>query len=91
MAPLAAKAGGWGQINGFSSKQDPTFKRMVELVDRCIVRQANENVDGWLPSLERGGGVSWVIEARKNHLAKVRGTSGGVLMPPDSMSQGESD
>jgi len=73
MAPLAAEAGVWGQIEGFSSKQDPKFKRMVELVDRCIVRRPNENVHGWQPVLECGGGVPWVIEARKNHLANVRG------------------
>ena len=55
MAPLAAEAGGWGQIKGFSSKQDPKFKRMVELVDRCAVRRPNENVHGWQPVLECGG------------------------------------
>jgi hypothetical protein len=91
MAPLAAEAGGWGQIKGFSSKQDPKFKRMVELVDRCIVRRPNENVHGWQPVLECGGGVPWVIEARKNHLANVRGISGIAPMPRDSMSQRESN
>jgi len=91
MAPLAAEAGGWGQINGFSSKQDPKFKRMIELVDRCIVRRPNENVHGWQPVLECGGGVPWVIEARKNHLANVRGISGIAPMPRDPMSQRESN
>ena len=65
----------FGFVNGFTSKQDPKFKKLVELVDRCIVRRPNENVHGWLPPLECGGGVPWVIEARKNHLAKVRGIS----------------
>lgn len=75
MAPLAAEAGGWGQINGFTSKQDPKFKKLLELVDQCIVRHPNENVHGWQPLLECGGGVPWVIKARKNHLAN---TSSGI-------------
>ena len=65
MAPLAEKAGGWEQIGAWKDKNDPVYKKMAELVDKCIIRQPNENNDGWQPSLECGGGEDWVIGARK--------------------------
>ncbi len=67
MMALPVKDGGWGQMKGFTSKSDSKFKRMVQLVDRCIVKKANENRNGWKPSLECGGGESWVMKERKSY------------------------
>ena len=39
MAPLATQAGGWGQIEGYASRHDATYKKMAELVDKCIVHK----------------------------------------------------
>ena len=73
MAPLAANAGGWGQIDGFKSKQDPAYKKMVKLVDECIVPCENENRNGWKPTIAAGAGEEWVIESRRQYLDKVNG------------------
>jgi len=68
MAPLATNAGGWGQIDKFKSKNDENYKKLVELVDACIIRHENENIHGWQPTPECGGGDSWVMEARAAYL-----------------------
>ncbi|HYW79451.1 MAG TPA: hypothetical protein VE890_07720, partial [Thermoguttaceae bacterium] len=73
MAPLAKKAGGWGQIDGFQSKNDEGYKTLAALVDACIIRRDDENNEGWQPSLERGAGESWVLSAREEYLRKIRG------------------
>jgi hypothetical protein len=76
MAPLATKAGGWGQIPGYASRDDPKYKKMAALVDKCIVRKANENKRGWQPTLEAGGGEKWVMEERAKFLSSLKGSSG---------------
>ena len=75
MAPLATKAGGWGQIPGYASKSDPKYKKMAALVDKCIVRNNNENTRGWQPTLEAGGGERWVIESRAKLISGLKGSS----------------
>jgi hypothetical protein len=65
LAPLALAAGGWGQIEVWPSRDDPGFRRMSELVERCIVRSPSENDQGWQPRLERGGGEDWVMQERE--------------------------
>jgi len=72
MAPLAATAGGWGQIkNGFASKNDPKYVKMAALVDKCIIRSPTENTQGWEPKLEAGGGETWVVEDRKKYIESI--------------------
>jgi hypothetical protein len=66
MAPLAAKAGGWEQIEpAWASVDDPGYAKMAALVDSCILKSLSENTNGWKPSLQQGAGEKWVIEARK--------------------------
>ena len=64
-APLALAGGGWGQISGWKSTDDPGYKKMAELVDKCIVKNPHENTNGWQPTLETGGGETWVMQARE--------------------------
>lgn len=72
MAPLAKSAGGWGQVQPeWKSKSDPAFKKMQELVEKCIVRKPNENTNGWEPTFEQGGGEQWVMDERNKYLQKV--------------------
>ncbi|MDP6044748.1 MAG: hypothetical protein QGG25_03990, partial [Phycisphaerae bacterium] len=74
-APLATKAGGWGQMSGYTSKSDPKYKKMLALVDKCIVRKSNENKRGWQPTLEAGGGERWVMEERAKFISRIKGTA----------------
>jgi len=76
MAPLATKAGGWGQIRGYASRSDPKYKKMAALVDKCIIRNKNENKRGWQPTLQAGGGERWVIESRAKLISSLKGSSG---------------
>ncbi len=72
MAPLAASAGGWGQMRGYAGKTDPRYKKMAALLDKCIIRRPDENRFGWQPTLEAGGGERWVMEERKRYMEAVR-------------------
>lgn len=65
LAPLAAQAGGWGQVKGWDSREDPGYRTMRELVEACILRRPDENTRGWTPTLETGGGEAWVVEENK--------------------------
>ncbi|MEE8451636.1 MAG: hypothetical protein V3R99_06960, partial [Thermoguttaceae bacterium] len=73
MAPLARNAGGWGQIDGWKSKNDEGYKKVEALVDACIIRRDNENREGWQPSLESGAGENWVMSAREDYLKMIHG------------------
>ncbi|MEI7901899.1 MAG: hypothetical protein WCK89_16730, partial [bacterium] len=73
LAPLATAAGGWGQMPVWKSKEDPGYKKMAELVEMCINRNPNENVTGWFPTREQGGGETWVIKDRENYIRRVKG------------------
>ena len=74
-APLAKAAGGWGQMPGYRSKSDPKYKKMLALVDKCIIRKPNENKRGWRPTLEAGGGERWVMEERAKLISSVKGAA----------------
>jgi len=69
---LPTAAGGWGQVKGFKSKADPAYKKMVQLVDACIVKNPNENVNGWEPTWDMGGAETWVKEARAKYLEQLK-------------------
>jgi hypothetical protein len=72
MAPLPAKAGGWGQMRGYRSKTDLRFKKMEQLVAGCIVKRPNENTRGWTPTLTMGAGERWILEERRKFLKSLR-------------------
>jgi len=65
MAPLPIVEGGWGQRKGYTSRHDPKFTKMADLVAACIIRRQNENVRGWIPTLKMGGGDDWFVESRR--------------------------
>jgi len=73
MAPLAKNGGGWGQIDGWKSKNDEGYKTVEALVDACIIRRDNENREGWQPSLESGAGETWVMSAREEYRKQIHG------------------
>ncbi|MBT3201761.1 MAG: hypothetical protein HN350_17815, partial [Phycisphaerales bacterium] len=75
-APLAVKAGGWGQLSGYASKDDPKYKKMAGLVEKCIVRKPNENTNGWQPTLNAGGGETWVMEERAKFRESLKKAAG---------------
>jgi len=54
MAPLAEKAGGWGQLKKWNSKNDRRFRKMHTLVMTSFVRPKNEVEDSWKPLPEQG-------------------------------------
>jgi hypothetical protein len=68
-APLAVEAGGWGQIkkNGWTSKNDPGYKKMLELIEAAITPLTRHDVAGTC-----GGGrhcqcgMCWVRELPEN-------------------------
>jgi len=70
MMPLPANQGGWGQLKGFKSKDDPAYRKMAELVAGCINRRSNENTNGWKPTWEMGAAEKWVVDARTKYLAQ---------------------
>ena len=72
-APLDVKAGGWGQIQGWKDRNEPGYRKMAELVEACIVRDANENSTGWYPSHEQGGGEEWVIKDQEEYIKRLKG------------------
>jgi hypothetical protein len=72
MMPLPEKAGGWGQIKGYKDRNDPKYKKMVELVKACIQHKNNENINGWEPTWAMGGAERWVVEAREKYLAQFK-------------------
>ncbi len=82
MMPLPVDQGGWGQGEelsgavGFKSKDDPAYKKMADLVEGCIVRQANENTNGWNPTWEMGASERWVKEARAEYLDRLKEKAG---------------
>jgi hypothetical protein len=71
MAPLARAAGGWGQVTRWKSKNDPGYRKMAELVEKCIVRKKNENDRGWDPTLAMGAGEGWVMDVRKRFMQEL--------------------
>lgn len=76
MAPLSAEAGGWGQVKGWKTREDPGFKKMEALVAKSIIKRDRENRNGWEPDLECGAGEGWVMKEREKYLAESAGPSG---------------
>jgi cytochrome c553 len=74
LMPLPSSKGGWGQMEGFKSKEDPSYKKMAELVERCIKRRPNENTKGWNPTWAMGGADNWVLQERTKLFAKFNKT-----------------
>jgi hypothetical protein len=72
MAPLAEKAGGWGQLKKWESKTEPGFKKMEALVMQSFIRPANENDQGWLPSADQGAAEPWVAQDRAAYKRYIR-------------------
>ncbi len=75
--PLATKAGGWGQLPGYTSKVDPKYKKMLGLVEKCLIISEKENRNGWQPTLKAGGGEDWVMKERallRESLKKAAGS-----------------
>lgn len=86
MAPLAKAAGGWEQSSKcWKSKDDPDYKKLMELVAATIVRRPNENTNGWEPTFEQGGGEEWVKKERDRYIKKVRPNA---ELPPDKKVAG---
>jgi hypothetical protein len=79
MLPLAAAAGGWGQLKAWPGKDDPNFKKMSGLVAKCILRRPNENDNGWQPTLAQGGGMDWVVKDRESYLHRIKNSPSGKL------------
>jgi hypothetical protein len=75
MMPLAASAGGWGQIPGYQDRKDAKYVKMQQLVDKCIVRAPNENTNGWQPTPEQGGSEKWVLEEQQRFLQRLAATT----------------
>jgi hypothetical protein len=71
MAPLAKAAGGWGQIKGWPDKNDPGFQKMQQLVEKCIIHSPTENINGWEPTLDQGGGEPWIVEEQQKYLKAI--------------------
>jgi hypothetical protein len=72
MAPMPVNAGGWGQIEGYTGKDDPDYIHMEKLVNDCIIKCADENINGWAPSIETGSGEKWVIDSREKYKANIQ-------------------
>ena len=72
-APLAAKAGGWGQIaeKGFSDAQDPAYKELERLVEASFIPLANHDIAGTcgLDPCQCGG--CWVRTAREERQKRI--------------------
>ncbi len=82
-APLAVKAGGWGQITtrGWSSTQDRGYREMLKLVEGSIRPMERHDITGTCGSGEGGRGCRcgccWVrpVRARRQ---KREGLAGGI-------------
>ena len=69
-APLAVKAGGWGQVGGgaWKSTDDAGYRQMRKLVEACIVPNEFHDIEGTC-GRERGCrcGSCWVRKAEKEY------------------------
>ncbi len=66
MAPLSAKAGGWGQIEegGWATKQDPAYRKMAALVDASITPLEFHDIAGTCGRDNCVCGSCWVRKLR---------------------------
>ena len=80
LTPLAVKAGGWGQLTrgGWASTSDPSYRRMVKLVEGAIRPLSRTDIAGTCGSGAKGRGCScgvcWVrgVRAQRTGLAATR-------------------
>ncbi len=79
-APLAAEAGGWGQMPGWKSREEEGYKKMRALAEASLKPVAFKDADGTCGSPERCRcGACWVkpfeLEFRKRAVAGAAGNS----------------
>jgi len=70
LAPLTKKAGGWGQINGWSDLKDPARLKMKKLVESCIIPIRFPDTP-WGASVEGRCGCAWVYDAEAEYKKKI--------------------
>ena len=77
-APLAVKAGGWGQItkNGWGSKGDPGYQEMRRLVEATIVSCESHDIAGTCGRTRCRCGTCWTRRLRE---ARLRGNAAPAL------------
>jgi len=49
MMPLAASAGGWGQVKKWSSTNDAGYKKLAELIDKALPPVKKRDIHTWRP------------------------------------------
>jgi hypothetical protein len=74
-APLAEKAGGWGQIaKGWASTSDAGYRKTLELIRGVFEAMQRQDVCGTCGSFKHGGrcscGCCWVAGARTEYVKK---------------------
>ncbi|HJN07447.1 MAG TPA: hypothetical protein QF564_02070 [Pirellulaceae bacterium] len=75
-APLAASAGGWGQINdGWNSTDDPRYRKMLELVDAVLPPLQHHDIAGTCGRTECVCGACWVRQAKADYITNSRNQS----------------
>ena len=47
MMPLAASAGGWGQVKKWSSTNDPAYKKLAALIDKALPPVKQRDIHVW--------------------------------------------
>ncbi len=69
MAPLATKAGGWGQIvkNGWSDPSDPGYRKMLDLVEGAIAPHKTHDIAGTCGQIPCRCNACWTRPARAQH------------------------
>ena len=72
MLSLSVADGGWAKKGIFKGKGDRRFKKLSELVEDCIIKVANENINGWYPTVECGGGENKFIKERKRFIKSLK-------------------
>jgi hypothetical protein len=71
-APLAASAGGWGQVPGWKSKDEAGYKKMRELVASSLAPLPFHDTDGTCGSPERCRcGACWVRPFEAEYRKKI--------------------
>jgi hypothetical protein len=69
-APLAANAGGWGQIDGgWSKTSDPGYQKMLELVEAVLPPLQYCDIAGTCGRPECVCGACWVRKAKADYIA----------------------
>ncbi|MCP4378249.1 MAG: hypothetical protein GY794_18995 [bacterium] len=74
MAPLSARAGGWGQIEegGWTTKNDPAYRKMAELVEASITPMKYKDIKGTCGREKCVCGGCWVRKLTQRSESSVR-------------------